>query len=199
MAVGVNFRNSGGKLRGTHPFPAGLNDCFTAAKWLHACRAQLHLDKIVLMGEGGGANLCLAVALRAIQEGRRELIDGVYAHCPYIYGKWKQDPAASAQLFPSLVENAGYVFDALAGVPIERLYCNDAEAPLAWPMSATEKDLAGMPPVTVQVNELDSLRDEGAAFCARLMNAGAAAELRTVAGQVISAAYVYGIRTVTAN
>ena len=32
VVVGVEFRNSGGKL-GPHPFPAGLNDCAAAVRW----------------------------------------------------------------------------------------------------------------------------------------------------------------------
>ena len=153
LVVGVDFRNCGGKLRGIHPFPAGLNDCFSALQWVHAHRTQLRVGKVVLMGEGGGANLCLAVALKAANIGLSHLVAGVYAHCPYIYGKWNEDAAASAERFPSLVENAGYVYGVLGGVPIERLYCKDVDSPLAWPMSATDEELARMPPVMIQVHK----------------------------------------------
>ena len=112
---------------------------------------------------------------------------GVYAHCPYIYGKWNEDAAASAERFPSLVENAGYVYGVLGGVPIERLYCKDVDSPLAWPMSATDEELARMPPVMVQVNELDALRDEGLAFHARLVKANVATAIRIVDAQVSEA------------
>ena len=40
VAVGVEFRNGGGKL-GTHPFPAGLNDCMSGLQWTFDNKATL--------------------------------------------------------------------------------------------------------------------------------------------------------------
>jgi len=56
VVIGVEFRNSGGKL-GNHPFPAGLNDCLSGLQWTFANKAKLGISHIVLSGESGGAIL----------------------------------------------------------------------------------------------------------------------------------------------
>lgn len=45
VVVGVQFRNGAGRL-GTHPFPAGLNDCISALHWMHEQRERLGLSLI---------------------------------------------------------------------------------------------------------------------------------------------------------
>jgi acetyl esterase len=83
IVVGVEFRNSSGVL-GNHPFPAGLDDCFSGLQWLNINKRVLNISQIVVVGESGGGNLALALCLKAKQEGQLSLIDGVYALCPYI-------------------------------------------------------------------------------------------------------------------
>ena len=100
VVVGVEFRNAGGKL-GPHPFPAGLDDCAAAVRWVHSHRDELGVGPLVVSGESGGGNLTLAVTHRARREGWLDAIDGVYAQCPYISGLWATPPAD----LPSLREN----------------------------------------------------------------------------------------------
>ncbi|MDH3687657.1 MAG: alpha/beta hydrolase fold domain-containing protein, partial [Myxococcales bacterium] len=85
VVVGVEFRNGGGSL-GNHPFPAGLDDCARAVQWVHENRAALGISKLVVSGESGGGNLALATTLKARREGWVDVIDGVFAMCPYIHG-----------------------------------------------------------------------------------------------------------------
>ena len=58
------------------PFPAGLNDCVSGLKWVHANAARLDIDpaRIVVAGESGGGNLTLATGLK-LQAGRRHRPD----------------------------------------------------------------------------------------------------------------------------
>ena len=55
VVVGVEFRNSGGKL-GVHPYPAGLNDCAAAVRWAYANRERLGITHLIVSGESGGGN-----------------------------------------------------------------------------------------------------------------------------------------------
>jgi len=64
VVVGVEFRNSAGKL-GVHPYPAGLNDCAAAVRWVFANRAQLGITHLIVSGESGGGNLTLTVMHKA--------------------------------------------------------------------------------------------------------------------------------------
>lgn len=180
VVVGVEFRNGGGRL-GNHPFPAGLNDCASAALWTHANRERLGISSIVISGESGGGNLSIATALKAKREGWLDQVDGVYAMCPYISGAYADPPGALL----SLTENDGYMLDCAMMGGLVKVYDPEgehADDPLAWPLQAAAADLQGLPPHVVSVNELDPLRDEGLAYYRKLVAAGVSAVGRTVHG-----------------
>ncbi|MCY3585103.1 MAG: alpha/beta hydrolase fold domain-containing protein [Acidimicrobiaceae bacterium] len=180
VAVGVEFRNGGGKL-GNHPFPAGLNDCASGLQWVAANKADLGVSTITVSGESGGGNLTLATTLKAKREGYLDIIDGVFAQCPYISGAYADPPAD----LPSLHENNQYFLDCENMGGIAKAYDlggPDRTNPLAWPLHATADDLAGLPPHVISVNELDPLRDEGLAYYRKLLAAGNSAQARTVNG-----------------
>ena len=180
VVVGVEFRNAAGVL-GCHPFPAALNDCTSALEWMHAHRDDLGVSKLVVSGESGGGNLTLATSLKASQDGRLDMIDGVFAQCPYISGTYASPPADLA----SLHENDGYFLASdLMGYFVEAYDPGGANLtnPLAWPWHASVDDLRGMPPHMVSVNELDPLRDEGLDYYRKLVQAGVPTYCRTVNG-----------------
>src|SRR6185437_13209304 len=103
VVVGVEFRNSAGKL-GVHPYPAGLNDCAAAVRWVFANRDGLGVTHLIVAGESGGGNLTLTVTHKAKREGWLHEIAGAYAQCPYISNRWREQPDE----FPSMRENDGY-------------------------------------------------------------------------------------------
>ena len=180
VVIGVEFRNGAGKL-GSHPFPAGLNDCTSALQWVTDNKARLGISKLVVSGESGGGNLTLATTLKAKREGRINQIDGVYAQCPYIYGMYAQKPRE----LMSLQENDDYFIGCTLMTLLVRIYDPtgaNATNPLAWPYHATTADLAGLPPHVISVNQLDPLRDEGLVYFRKLLDAGVSAVSRTVNG-----------------
>ncbi len=180
VVVGVEFRNAGGKL-GPHPFPAGLDDCAAAVRWVHAHRDELGIGALLVSGESGGGNLTLAVTHRARREGWLEAIDGVYAQCPYISGLWATPPPD----LPSLRENDDYFIGCSLMAVLARAYDPEgahARDPECWPYAATIDDLRGLPPHVISVNELDPLRDEGLTYYRRLAAAGVPVTARTVNG-----------------
>ncbi len=180
VVVSVEFRNGAGKL-GVHPFPAGLDDCVAATRWVAANAADLGVSGIVVSGESGGGNLTLAVGLRAQREGWTSDIAGLYAQCPYISNAWR---APVAEL-PSLVENDHYMIGCDLMAVLAELYDPGgahADDPTCWPYRATVEDLRGLPPHVISVNQLDPLRDEGLVYFRRLLDAGVPAVSRTVNG-----------------
>src|SRR5215467_2784261 len=160
----VDFRNA---LRASSapevaPFPAGLNDCVSGVKWVHANAATLGIDpaRIVVAGESGGGNLTLATGLKLKRDGDLELIKGLYALCPYIAGAWPQ-----AQ-YPSSTENNGILLELHnnRGAMAYGIKEFEAKNALAWPSFASDAELKGFPPTVISVNECDPLRDEGIVF-----------------------------------
>ncbi len=180
VTIGVQFRNAGGVL-GPYPFPAGLNDCTSALEWVYSNKADLGISGLVVSGESGGGNLTLATALKAKRDGKINMIDGVYAQCPYISNAYDTQP----DWLPSLTENDGYFIGCSHMATLARVYdptaMNDNN-PLAWPLHATTEDLVGLPPHVISVNELDPLRDEGLAYYRKLVDANVQANSRTVNG-----------------
>ena len=180
----VDFRNalSPSSAPEVAPYPAGLNDCVSGVKWLVANAAELGVDtaQIVIAGESGGGNLTLATGLRLLRDGDIGLVQGLYALCPYIAGRW---PVPEN---PSSTENNGILLDlhnnrGAMAYGIEELEANN---PLAWPGFATEDDVRGLPAVVVSVNECDPLRDEGINFYRLLLRAGVPAQCRQVMGTI---------------
>ncbi|HWN27681.1 MAG TPA: alpha/beta hydrolase fold domain-containing protein [Actinomycetospora sp.] len=193
VAVQVAFRNAWTAL-GPHPFPAGLDDCAAALRWLDDQRGELGLTRIVLQGESGGANLVLATTLRAKRSGDLDAIDGVHVSVPYISGGYAWDDARKLRELPSMIENDGYFINCALMDLLVASYDPDgrhAEDPLAWPYFATLDDLAGLPPHVVTVNELDPLRDEGLAYYRKLLAAGVPVSGRVNLGIVHGAELIF--------
>ncbi|KOG29435.1 alpha/beta hydrolase fold domain-containing protein [Streptomyces viridochromogenes] len=184
IVVGVEFRNAAGKL-GPHPFPAGLDDCFSALEWVGAHREDLGVTRVAVAGDSGGANLALAVTIKAKREGRLDLIDGTYALAPYISGAYGWSVQDKARELPSLVENDDHFISSAVTSVLVSLYDPEglnARNPLAWPYFATEEDLTGLPPHVISTNEIDPVRDEGLTYARRLARAGVDVISRTVNG-----------------
>jgi acetyl esterase len=200
VVVGAEFRNGGGK-HGPYAYPAGLDDCAAALRWVADQRAALGISSLIVSGESGGGNLTLATVLRAKRDGMLGEIAGAYAMCPYISNAWASPPAQLTSLF----ENDGYFLEVAMMGALARVYdpsgAHDTD-PLAWPLHAVPDDLAGLPPHVISVNQLDPLRDEGLAYARKLLDAGVPVVSRTVngtchAGDLIFAAALPDVHAAT--
>lgn len=164
------------------PFPAGLNDCVSGLKWVHANAEKLGIDpnRLIIAGDSGGGNLAIATALKLNQTGNIGLLKGIYALCPFIAGQWPQDA------HPSSRENEG-IFISIGNNRIAHAYGIEelhARNPLAWPLFATAEDVNGFPLTVISVNECDPLRDEGVSFYRMLLSAGVPTRCRQIMGTV---------------
>ena len=178
----VDFRNClhPSSAEEVAPFPAGLNDCVSGVKWLadNAGRLNVNPDHIVVAGESGGGNLTIATGLKLKQDGDMGLIRGLYSLCPYIAGAWPQPH------LPSSTENEGILISVHGnrGRMAYGIEAFETENPLAWPLFASEADVAGLVPTVISVNECDPLRDEGIEFYRLLNRAGVPARCRQLMG-----------------
>jgi len=180
----VDFRNclTPSSAPEVAPYPAGLNDCVSGVKWLAGQAEELKVDagRIIVAGESGGGNLTLATGMKLKRDGDMGLIRGLYALCPYIAGSWPQER------YPSSIENNGIFLDLHnnRGAMAYGIEAFEAGDPLAWPGLATEKDVSGLVPTVISVNEADPLRDEGIEFYRLLLRAGVSARCVQVMGTV---------------
>ena len=180
VVVGVEFRNEG-LSKGHQPFPAGLDDCAAAVRWVHENRDELQISSIIVIGESGGGNLAISTALKASSEGWGVAIDGVYAMAPMLYGFYDAPPEGLLSWY----ENLGLMGDH-ATVRAMRLVYDPEQAfkdnPLCNPLFAPTDMLNGLPPHIIRNYELDLIRDEGVVFAQRLRSAGVEATSQIVNG-----------------
>lgn len=194
VVVLVDFRNAWYPNGVYYPFPAGLNDCAAAVKYVHTHKSDLHISKIILQGDSGGSNLALATALKANRESWIDQIAGVYACVPYISGAYGWPDERKAKELPSLYEVDGYFLTVPMMAGMAHFYSpneSDMTNPLAWPYHATEKDLKGLPPHNISCDELDPLRDEGIAYYRKLIGAGVEATAQVNLGLTHAASVIF--------
>ncbi|WP_422116670.1 alpha/beta hydrolase [Brachybacterium sp. UNK5269] len=170
------------RLAPEHPFPAGLADCYGAARRLleDPRRAGLaDADRIVLVGDSAGGNLAAAVSLLLRENGHRGADRQILLY-PVTY--WDHDPATSP--FPSVRQHgADYRLTSTEIQDYFEMYVPDPEGRknrLASPLMAD--DLSGQPDTLVVTAELDLLRDEGEAYGQALAAAGNRARIHRVPG-----------------
>merc|ERR1712232_754145 len=183
--IAVEFRNSAGGLAyGPNappaPFPAGINDCMTGLVHIYENKARLRISTIVTSGESGGGNLCVALALLAKRQGRHDLIDGVYACCPFVSGSYTTPPPSLLSFAENDYRDEMSRFGGMCvSIYTSGQACDD---PIAWPLKASVEDLEGLPPTVISVNEVDPLRDEGLELYRLLRRAGVTARATVVIG-----------------
>ena len=82
------------------PYPAGLNDCLSGLKWLHANAAALAIDstRIIVAGESGGVGLAGLIRALADPEARKALGLGAQSRIFVINTEGATDPLRYAEL-----------------------------------------------------------------------------------------------------
>ncbi len=159
-----------------HPHPSPAGDSYAGLAWLAAHAAELGADpgRIALMGDSGGGGLAAAAALLARDRGlpvARQIL---------IYPMLDDRTTVPD---PALVPFAGWTYDdnytgwhALLGEAIGTAAVPGAAAP------ARAANLAGLPPLYMEVGELDIFRDEDIEYARRVAATGTSVELHVHPG-----------------
>ena len=161
-----------------HRFPAAVEDCDAAMRWVAEHGTELGVDpqRLAVGGASSGGNLAAACAQLAHERGAPILRFQLLVYPPLDY---RADT-------PSIREAVDPVFfdrDDLAWCWAHYLTCDsDGASPLASPLRA--RSLGGLPPALVITAELDPLRDEGELYAARLAAAGVRTDLVRFQGMV---------------
>ncbi|MEO3829756.1 alpha/beta hydrolase [Actinomadura sp. B10D3] len=148
-----------------HPFPAPLDDCLEAIRWVHRDAARLGIDpaRIGVAGDSAGGNLAAAACLRARDEGGPAL-----AFQALIYPA--TDAACATPSYDAFGTGYGLRRDTMTWYWNHYLGGADGDDPYASPLRAL--DLGGLPPAFVATAEYDPVRDDGELYAARLAEAG---------------------------
>jgi len=146
-----------------HPFPAPLEDCWDALRWI----AEKHSDQpLILGGDSAGGNLAAVCAIRARDRGGPEVAQQVLVYPVTDHDLSRPSCAqygSGPDTFLTTAEMAWF-WNHYFPDPTER--GNPEVSPLR------ESDLSGLPPAILLTAEYDPLRDEGLEYADRLRDAG---------------------------
>lgn len=174
VIVSVDYR-----LIPEHPFPAGLDDVFTALSWLAAHSEELGVDaaRLAIGGESAGANLAAAAAIQARDAGGPELKLQLFEVAVLdLTDTMTESRREVLEQMPDFAHSLEAVRDAYVAAGA------DPHDPRVSPLLT--KDLSGLPTTLLLAAEVDPVRDDSAAYAKRLTNAGVTARSRTFAGIV---------------
>jgi acetyl esterase len=164
------------RLAPEHPFPAAVEDCFAALRFVAAEGRSLGLDptRLAVGGDSAGGNLAAVVAILA-----RDAGIAVGAQILFY-------PATDFSVdYPSRQDYAaGFLLtrestDWFGGHYVDPCHHEDWRAS---PLRAT--DLRGLPPAIVIVGACDMLYDESRAYAEALAAAGNAVSLKVYPGMI---------------
>jgi acetyl esterase len=173
LVVSVDYR-----LAPEHKFPAAVEDCETALKWvaLHAVEFGGDPQVLAVGGDSAGGNLAAAVAILA-----RDAAHPKLAFQLLVYPCVAPEPET-----PSHYQfKEGHVLSRNSITYFYKQYLRSGKdtkdfrfAPLVL------DDLSGLPPALVIVAGFDPLRDEGVEYAKRLIEAGNQVRLTNYEGMV---------------
>ena len=185
--ISVDYR-----LAPEYPYPAGLEDCYSALCWTAANASELDIDsnRIGVIGASAGGGLAAGLALLCKERGGPalcfqflaipELDDRLQTASMQAFDDTPMWNLPNAILSWQFYLGENYTSGA-AGVPIT-----------AAPARASVDQLKGLPPACVTTMEFDPLRDEGLDYAQKLLQAGVSVELHSYPGTFHGSSLVAG-------
>jgi len=166
VVVSVDYR-----LAPDHPFPAGLEDCYAAVKYISEHAEEFGIDpaRIGVWGDSAGGNFAAPVFLLARdRKGPKIAAQAINYPCltdeltSPSYAMYAEAPVTTASM------DRGWSLYLGAGRPTSSGY--------AAPLKAA--DLSHLPPAHIHYAEIDCLADDSVRYAKRLHEAGNVVVLR---------------------
>ncbi|MCC2657569.1 MAG: 6-hexanolactone hydrolase [Panacagrimonas sp.] len=145
-----------------HPFPAALEDCVTAYRWVMDTFKH-DANRIAFAGDSAGGGLTVSTMLRARSLGLPPPACGV------CFSAWMDLPLTGKDpVHPDVLITRHGLRE------MARMYLGGADGtdPFASPLYATLENLAGLPPLYLQVGSAEVLLDDSHRFAERARKAG---------------------------
>lgn len=161
----------GYRLAPEHPYPAALDDCVAAAKWLEENAAALGVanpEALAIGGESAGANLAAATLLR-----RRNHMELPFCAAVLTYGVFSAiyDLPSMKAMWDRRLVLSGPIMEYFS-----RAYAPGQDLKHQY-ISPLYADLKGMPPAIFSVGTLDHLYSDTMLMAAAWEKAGATHEI----------------------
>lgn len=169
-------------------FPAAIEDCLAATKWVaeHAGEFGGDPSRMAIGGDSAGGNLTAAIAQECRDGGGPQI-----ALQALIYPMTRWDCATTsfelfggADLFLTQERVEWYA---------QHLFADRSQASTARASPGTAENLKGLPPAFVVTAGFDPLRDEGRDYAKRLKEAGVPVEFTEYEGMVHGFAFMGGV------
>jgi acetyl esterase/lipase len=173
VVVSVDYR-----LAPESPYPAALDDCYAAWRWIQGSGGELGVDatRVAVGGESAGGGLAACLAQRLHDEGGPQPAGQLL-----IYPMLDDRTAARREL-----DDAGHrVWDNRSNRAGWRSYLGQEPGASRVPeyaVAARREDLRGLPPAWIGVGSLDLFFEEDREYAGRLRQAGVPTTLEEVPG-----------------
>lgn len=168
--LGVTVAAVDYRLAPQNPYPAGLEDCYSALAWLAGLPA-VDPARVAIGGASAGGGLAAALALLARDRGGIPLVAQLLVYPMLddrtVTRKGLDDPGH--RLWNQYSNRFGW-----------KWYLGDADPDVAVP--ARHDDLRGLPPAWMGVGTLDLFHDEDLVYAERLKKAGVPCHVEVVRG-----------------
>jgi acetyl esterase/lipase len=173
--VSVDYR-----LAPKHPFPAAIDDCHAAWRWLLAHAVELGIDtgRVAIGGQSAGGGLAACLVQRLHDEGGEGGdVAAQWLFCPMLDDRTAADRTHDATDHfvwnnrSNLVGWSSY----LGAAP-------GAASAAPYAVAARRDDLAGLPPTWIYTSDIELFHDEDIEYAGRLDTAGVDVTLEVVHG-----------------
>jgi acetyl esterase/lipase len=161
-----------------HPFPAGLEDCYSALQWIASHAQQLGIDsqRIAIGGNSAGGGLAASLAQLACDRNEIKPIFQLLVY-PMLDDR--------TVLRTDIDDSNNVAWDQKSNrfgwESYLRKKCGEENMP-EYGVPARRKDLSGLPAAWIGVGTIDVFHDEDMAYAQRLKEAGVPCEIHVVPG-----------------
>lgn len=171
IVVSVDYR-----LAPEHPFPAGLEDCYAALKWLFKSAESLGVDphRIAITGESAGGGLAAQLAILARDRGEYNIVFQALTF-PMLDNRTgiSMDPGKNVGQDIWTKQNNKFSWNSY----LKENKSFQSQLPPYPSSPARIENLKGLAPAFVAVGDQDLLAKECAVYAERLTKQGVPAEL----------------------